>query len=124
MQKKTKKAHPIYSESFKFGVISRVVSGQLTKQQAQRKYGIGGKSTILEWMRSYGYGTDPQPHSPMAKSSDKSRESDPKNKRIKQLEKQLENERIRSEFYKTIIDVAERELGISIRKKSNTNPSD
>jgi transposase len=124
MQKKTKKAQPIYSESFKFGVIARVVSGQLTKQQAQRKYGIGGKSTILEWMRSYGYGTDPQPHSPMAKSSDKSRDSDPKTKRIKSLEKQLENERIRSEFYKTMIDVAERELGISIRKKSNTNPSD
>ncbi len=124
MEKKTKKLQPFYSESFKFGVISRVVSGQLTKQQAQLKYGIGGKSTILEWMRSYGYSTVPPTHLPMAKSSDKTRESDPKTNRIKQLEKQLENERIRSEFYKTMIDVAERELGISIRKKSNTNPSD
>jgi len=59
----------------------------------------------------------------MAESHDK---SDPEQlkKRVRQLEKQLQNERIRSEFYQTMIDVAERELGISIRKKSDTNPSD
>ena len=59
----------------------------------------------------------------MAESHDK---QDPEQlkKKVRQLEKQLQNERIRSEFYQTMIDVAERELGISIRKKSDTNPSD
>ncbi len=66
---------------------------------------------------------DPFTQPAMAKSHD---ELDPKElkKKVQQLEKQLHNERIRSEFYKTMIDVAERELGINIRKKSDTNPSD
>jgi len=44
--------------------------------------------------------------------------------RIQLLEKQLHNERVRSQLYETMIEVAERELGIAIRKKSDTNPSD
>ncbi len=51
---------------------------------------------------------------------------DPKElkKKVRQLEKQLQNERIRSEFNQTMIDVGEGELGISIRKKSDTNSTD
>ncbi|OYZ29813.1 MAG: hypothetical protein B7Y24_14455 [Sphingobacteriales bacterium 16-39-50] len=40
--------------------------------------------------------------------------------RIKQLERQLEDEQLRSEAYNKMIDIAERELNIPIRKKSNT----
>lgn len=124
MKNKPKKRQLIYSDSFKLGVAGRVASGQMSKEQAREAFGIGGKSSILEWMRSYGYGTDSHIQSSMAPQSDNP--NDPKllKKQIKQLEKQLHSERIRSEFYKTMIDVAERELGISIRKKSDTNPSD
>lgn len=124
MKNKPKKWQPIYSHSFKLGIVSLVASGQMSKEQAREYFGIGGKSTILEWMRSYGYCTDSHIQSPMAPQSDKPNEPDQLKKEIQQLEKQLRSERIRSEFYKTMIEVAERELGISIRKKSNTNPSD
>ncbi len=123
MSSTTIKSQPFYSDSFKLGVVRRVVNGELTKEQARLEYGIGGGSSVLEWMRKFGYYTDPNIHLLMAKSHDK---LDPEQlkKKIHQLEKQLKNERIRSEFYQTMIDVAERELGIPIRKKSDTNPSD
>ena len=41
-------------------------------------------------------------------------------KRIRQLERQLEDEKLRTEAYKRIIAKAEQELKISIRKKHNT----
>ncbi|MEX0986062.1 MAG: hypothetical protein WD052_01205 [Bacteroidales bacterium] len=123
MKSKTKKPQPIYSDSFKLGVVMRVANGQISKEQARVIYNIGGNSSILEWMRKFGYCSDPDIPEPMAESHNK---SDPKQlkKKVRKLEKQLENERIRSEFYQTMIDVAERELGISIRKKSDTNLSD
>ena len=106
MEKKHSKPQPVYSDSFKLGVINRIVNGEISKEQARRVYGISGKSTVLKWMRKFGYCTEEL------------------KKKVQQLEKQLHNERIRSEFYQTMIDVAERELGINIRKKSDTNPSD
>lgn len=123
MNSKPIKPQPFYSDSFKLGVVRRVANGELTKEQARLEYGIGGNSSILEWMKKFGYCSDPNIHLPMAESHDK---MDPEQlkKKVRQLEKQLKNERIRSEFYQTMIDVAERELGISIRKKSDTNPSD
>lgn len=117
------KKRSFYSTSFKLGVVKRVATGELTKEQARREYGIASKSVILQWMRKFGYCSNPQSQLNMATSYDK---MDPKElkKKVLQLEKQLQNERIRSELYQTMIDVAERELGISIRKKSDTNPSD
>ncbi|MCG2591119.1 hypothetical protein [Rhodohalobacter sulfatireducens] len=123
MKNKQKKPQPTYSDSFKLGVVRRVVNGELTKEQARVEFGIGGNSSILEWMKKYGYCRDSFTQSAMATSDDKTGPEELK-KKVRQLEKQLQTERIRSEFYRTMIDVAERELGISIQKKSDTNPSD
>jgi transposase-like protein len=123
MENKPVKPQPTYSDSFKLGVIARVVNGQMTKEQARIEFGIGGKSSILEWMKKYGYPTDSPSQPAMTKPAEKN-DPDELKKKVRQLEKQLQTERIRSEFYRTMIDVAERELGISIEKKSGTNPSD
>lgn len=123
MKNKPTKPQPTYSDSFKLGVVRRVADGEMSKEQARVAFGIGGNSSILEWMKKYGYCMDPLTQPAMATPHDKPGPEELK-KKVRQLEKQLQNERIRSEFYQTMIDVAERELGISIRKKSGTNPSD
>lgn len=124
MKKNPKKPQPFYSDSFKLGVVSRVANGEMSKEQARRFFGIGGSSSILEWMKKYGYCTDPLTKSPMNRPPDTPDDPGQLKKKVHQLEKQLKTERIRSEFYQTMIEVAERELGIAIRKKSDTNPSD
>ncbi|MEX2603316.1 MAG: hypothetical protein WD361_03895 [Gracilimonas sp.] len=113
-----------YSDSFKLGVIQRVLSGELTKDQAKIEYGIGGNSVILEWMRTFGYPTDSPSGLPMKNNTVKSTPNDPEElkKQIKQLQRRLELEQQRSEFYQSMIDIAERELGIAIRKKFDTKP--
>jgi transposase-like protein len=129
MENYTLKTRPFYSDSFKLMVIKRVVSGELTREGARRVYGIGGVTTILKWMIKFGYCDHPQTHAPMSeptKRIDTTENGDDQDlqKRIQLLEKQLHNERVRSQLYRTMIEVAERELGIAIRKKSDTNPSD
>jgi len=51
MKSKKKKPYPQYDTAFKLEVISQVLDGTYTKEEAAQVYGIGGKSTILEWMR-------------------------------------------------------------------------
>ena len=56
-------------------------------------------------------------------TEEEKRESDAKDRRIKELERQLEDERLRSLAFSTMIDVAEEELGVPIRKKSGSKQS-
>lgn len=113
-----------FSDSFKLGVISRVLSGEMSKEQARIHYGIGGNSAILNWMRSFGYSTDSLSSLSMKDKTPQPSPNDPEElkKQVKQLQKRLELEQQRSEFYQTMIDVAERELGIAIQKKFDTKP--
>ena len=43
-----------YNMSFKLAVISQVEKGELTYKQAQKVYGIQGRSTVLTWLRKHG----------------------------------------------------------------------
>lgn len=111
-----------FSDSFKIGVIQRVVSAEMTKEQARIYYGIGGNSAILNWMRKFGYTADSPAPIAMKKKPPTGPALDPVTlkKQLKHTQKLLEREQLRSEFYQTMIDIAERELGVSIRKKSDT----
>lgn len=118
-----------FSESFKQSVVDQVNSGLISKEEARRRYGIKAKSGILRWQRNYQkYGRcslnlsvdtlllKPKKPSPATPSSSEAALL----ARIKQLERQLEDEQLRSEAYNRMIDIAERNLNIPIRKKSNT----
>lgn len=106
-----------YSLAFKLQVVSAVERGEISYKQAQKKYGIQGRSTVLVWLRKYG-SLDwqyPSTH-PMQQTPEQ---------RIKELEaqllstqKQLEQTELKAKLLDTIIEVAEGQLGIEIRKKS------
>jgi transposase len=48
---KQKRTQRDYSLPFKLQVILEVEKGELTYREAQRKYGIQGRSTVLVWLR-------------------------------------------------------------------------
>lgn len=86
---------------------------------------------MLRWLRDLGY-SDPykgsklvRPNSDtMAKSKkDSSLEVLQMQAKIKELEKALVNSELRATALDTIIEIAERDLKINIRKKSNTKQS-
>lgn len=113
------KGQRFYEESLKREVIALVQSGQLSKEEARRKYGIRGHSIILKWISKF-EGTDPQIKVLMDCSKSDKKELI---KRIRELERQLEDEKIRSFGYSRMIDIAEEQLKISIRKKPDTKQS-
>lgn len=106
-----------YSEAFKRKVVSEVERGLLTREGAKRKYGIGGSTTVDRWCRRYGacerLGVEVIVHTP--KERDERREL---RERVRQLEKALADEKLKSMALETMIEVAERELKVPIRKKS------
>ena len=44
----------LYDEKFKKNLVSRVEAGEIRLNDAARKYGIGGHSTISRWVTKYG----------------------------------------------------------------------
>ena len=43
-----------YSLTFKLALVEQIEKGELTYKQAQVRYGIQGRSTVLVWLRKHG----------------------------------------------------------------------
>ena len=107
-----------YSEAFKKMVVAEFERGPLNKDQLQVKYGIGGNTCIFEWCKKYGKLHYPEKGSigrPM---------KDLQKKRIKDLEKELADAKLKLEAYEKLIAIAEKEEGISILKKDAAKQSE
>jgi len=119
-----KRTQKDYTMSFKLQVVSEIEGGHLTKSQAKSKYGIQGDATIRTWLKKYGnFDWVNQSHKPMSKSPEQ---------RIAELEqkiKLLEKQKARAEdlaeradkkaiLFDMMIDLAEKEFNIPIRKNS------
>lgn len=118
----------IYDEGLKRKVIEEYLAGGCSKMDLLRKYNIRTKSGIQRWMKKFGYSDVQKPTAvkftplifpDLTKKNDLKNDSD-LHKKIRELERQLEEEKLRSEAYARIIDKAEKELKIPIRKKPNT----
>jgi transposase len=113
-----------FSDVLKLRIIQEVLSGSISKEAAKRKYGIRGNSAILKWMRKFGYIGNPYQPTEVMESKDLSDDPADLKLRIKELEKALADAKLSSEAYSTMIDIAEQEFKIPIRKKFVTKQSD
>jgi len=116
-----------FSDSTKRRIVSEVLSGKLSKEQARRIYGIKGKSNILEWMRIFAgdrcrnFGFDPIPK---LKTMDKSADEIIKlESRIKQLEEELKLSRMKGEAYQIMVDIAKQDYDLDLEKKLGAKQS-
>jgi transposase len=106
-----KKPQRKFSEAFKKAVVKEFEQGLLNKDQLQRKYGLGGHSTVLKWCRKYGKFAYPKQHStgrPM---------KDPQKQRIKELQAKLKAAEGKLKVYEKLIEVTNRELDQDVVKK-------
>ena len=101
-----------YSEVFKRKVVREFEQGYQNKKQLARKYGIPGHATILKWCRKYGKLSYPPSSSWIGRPM-----KDPQQQRIKELEKALENERLKVIAYEKLLEIIEREDGVNLLKK-------
>jgi len=116
--KTVKRTQSDYNLGFKLAVISQVEKGEMTYKQAQKAYGIQGRSTVLVWLRKHGTLDWSQPRQVVM----------PKLKetpalRIKRLEKELSDEKLKNEILNKMIDLSDQQYGTSIRKKYSPKQS-
>jgi transposase-like protein len=104
-----------YTLGFKLQVVASVEQGDKTYKQAQRIYGIQGRSTVLTWLRKHGRLNWSQPASIAMPTSPSEKESPAQT--IKRLERELEDERLRNLLLDEVIDIVESEHGGGLRKK-------
>jgi transposase len=112
-----------YDLSFREQVALDYIRGNLSAAQVAAKYGLRHTHMVKNWVRRYGGNREialPTPEEMTQEEKDKVRALE---RRVKELERQLEEERLRSLAYSTMIDVAEEELGVPIRKKPGPKQS-
>lgn len=120
MEQGVKRTQRDYSLSFKLAVVDQIEKGELTYKQAQVRYGIQGRSTVLVWLRKHGRQDWSQGASIRTSRSISMSESDlplTPEQRIKELEKQLELANQKAQFFEAVVDVLKKDYGVSIVKK-------
>lgn len=107
----TRQVHQQFSVDFKRQVVAEFEAGLLNKDQLQRKYGLKGKSIVLNWCRKYGKFAYSQPieRDPLMKDAQK--------ERIKELEKKLKEAELKALVYSKVIEVTNRQLKTDVIKK-------
>jgi len=119
-----KRTQKDYSQTFKLQVVGQVERGELSTHQAQRKYGIQARSTVIAWLRKYGnFDWENQTPSNMPKSPEQRiMELEAKVKLLEKqksfLEQQAHVSDSKAIIFDMMIDLAEKEYRIDIRKNS------
>jgi len=120
-----KRTQKDYTMSFKLQVVSEIERGEITRTQALSKYGIQARSTIKSWLKKYG-NFDWKNQSTMSTSKNPEQRIIELEQQIKLLEKQKSRTEYIAEradkkaiLFDMMIDLAEKEFNIPIRKNSN-----
>jgi transposase len=136
------KAGKYFTETEKHLIIQELISSGCTKAEIWEKYTGQNEEhgQLLRWMRQLGYDISIKTIRPnfttnfynMPKKKikldkpvnveDESFETLQLKKRIAELEKQLKEAELKAIAFSTMVDIAEKEFKIPIRKKLNTKP--
>lgn len=131
-----------FTDAEKHCIIQELISTQCTKVEIWEKYTGNAleHGHLLRWMRQLGYNTGIRTRrpnivsnlNPMAQkrikpenpvnSGDEIFENLQLKKRIAELEKQLKDAELKAIAFSTMVDIAEKEFKIPIRKKFNIKP--
>jgi transposase-like protein len=109
-----------YSEDFKLRVVQEVLQGKYSKEEARRIYGIRSNCAILYWIRQFsGQSNYRKGGISMVNLEEMKvkKENIDKDKKIKELEERLRRELLRADLWQKMVDVAEEDLKVDIRKK-------
>ena len=113
-----------YSLSFKIQIVRQIEQGELSITAARKLHGIQSHSTVLNWLRKYGnFDWENQTPSNMPKSPEQRiMELEAKVKLLEKqksfLEQQAHVSDSKAIIFDMMIDLAEKEYQIDIRKNS------
>ena len=120
-----KRTQKDYTMQLKLQIVREIEEGIFTVSQAQRNYGVQSRKTVVNWLEKYG---NFDPHYKVKKTIMKTAEQrllelEQENRLLKKqkaaLEKELSNSDKNVILFDMMIDLAEKEYNIPIRKNSN-----
>lgn len=126
MDSTIKRSQRDYSLAFKLSVVDQVERGELTYRQAQERYGIQGRSTVLVWLRRHGQQDwSAGASSPPMTTHPKTAPSKPltPEQQIKALQVQLREANEKARLFEAIIDVLKDDYGVRVIKKPSGKSS-
>jgi transposase len=116
MESRIKRTQRDYTLAFKLAVVEQVEKGELTYKQAQTRYGIQGRSTVLSWLRKHGkqnwaaasFTAMPIDHSPKPLTPEL---------QIKALQVELAQAQEKARLFEAVLDVLKKDYGVRVVKK-------
>ena len=121
-----------YTLAFKLAVVEQVEKGELTYKEAQSRYGIQGRSTVLVWLRKHGHadwggrGGGGGDHArPVRRSCLMKKPSLPltPEQQIKALQVQLRDAQEKAALFEAVVNVLKNDYGVRIVKKPSGKSS-
>jgi transposase-like protein len=109
----------------KRSVVRAVKSGRLSIKEAQHAYGIQAAQTIRNWIRQLNQENDELSivNDSLMKKNKPAKNTTDSNQDIEALQKALQEAHLKIAALNTLIDVAEEQLKINIRKKPGAKQS-
>ena len=111
-----------YDSDFKWRVCHEYLNGNETKIAIQRKNGIKGRTNIVVWLRQFGLNDKPKTLTQSEQLSLNMPQPKPEKVQFQEseldkLKKELAEAKLRADAYQKMIEIAEQEFKIDIRKK-------
>ena len=114
----------LFTDDLKLKIVREWLDTDVSQRELKEKYGIVGNDHFYQWMCKFGL-SKPRERTKNTQSfmSNKTIKTDNEKLlelKIRQLEKDLEFEKMKTHALDKMIDIAERDLHIAIRKKAGT----
>ena len=116
-----------YDSDFKWRVCQEYLNGNETKLAVQLRNGIQGKTMIVVWLRQFGLNDKPKTLTQSEQLSLNMPQPKPEKVQsggvplqeteVDKLKKELAEAKLRADAYQKMIEIAEQEFKIDIRKK-------
>lgn len=111
-----------YDSEFKWRVCQEYLNGNETKIAIQGKNGIKGRTNIVVWLRQFGLNDKPKTLTQSEQLSLNMPQPKPEKiqfqeTEVDKLKKELAEAKLRADAYQKMIEIAEQEFKIDIRKK-------
>ncbi len=110
-----------FTDELKFKIVHEYMNTDVSQRELMQKYNIGGTNCITNWMRKFGLKAPSKQQIELQRTMAKQKVKSPYEMeleaKVQKLEQQLDYEQLRTLALDTMIDIAERDLKISIRKK-------
>ena len=123
-QQYVKRTQRDYTMSFKLSVVQEIESGAISVTAATKKYGVQGKTTILNWVRKFGNFDRELQVSHMKKTKSPEQElfelraeNEVLRKQKAFMERELNNREQKAIMFDAIVQVVQEDYNIDLLKK-------